>query len=216
MKLLKENALPFSFSAASFALVLGLWSRLPDPFPTHWNIRGEIDGWTPKPWGPLIMPLTILGLAALFSLLPRISPEKFSIERFGRVYRIITASISAVLFAVTVLTTLAGAGFGVDVGRGITIAIGVLFIVLGNFMGKLTRNLFVGIRTPWTIASDEVWLRTHRFGGKVFVLAGVGALVGSLIGYGVQALMAGAGFAAISSIVYSYVAWRDLGSPKGD
>jgi uncharacterized membrane protein len=61
------------------------------------------------------------------------------------------------------------------------LAVGVLFMLLGNYMGKLRRNFFVGIRTPWTLASDAVWERTHRFGGRLFVLGGLAMVIVALV-----------------------------------
>jgi uncharacterized membrane protein len=75
-------------------------------------------------------------------------------------------------------------------------------------MGKVTRNFFVGIRTPWTLASDEVWLRTHRFGGRLFVLAGLVLLVSAVLGGGWVVAAIAIGSAAVLSVVYSYVVYR--------
>jgi uncharacterized membrane protein len=76
---------------------------------------------------------------------------------------------------------LAGAGYVVSVPVVVMLAVGVLFMLLGNYMGKLRRNFFVGIRTPWTLASDAVWERTHRFGGRLFVLGGLAMVIVALV-----------------------------------
>ena len=81
---------------------------------------------------------------------------------------------------------------------------------MGNFLGKVTRNFFVGIRTPWTLASEEVWLRTHRLGGKCFVAAGFAVVAISLLGLGPWAMMAVILAAALVPVVYSYVIYRRL------
>jgi uncharacterized membrane protein len=81
---------------------------------------------------------------------------------------------------------------------------------MGNFMGKLTRNFFVGIRTPWTLVNDEVWLRTHRLGGKLFVAAGVVTAIAAFSGAGLYVMLAAVLAAAIVSVIYSYVVYRKL------
>jgi len=82
-------------------------------------------------------------------------------------------------------------------------------VVLGNFLGKVTKNFFVGIRTPWTLASDEVWLRTHRLAGKLAVLSGLGLIVCGLIGAGGPiASLAAAGLVGGVPAVYSYLLYR--------
>ena len=87
---------------------------------------------------------------------------------------------------------------------------GVLFIVIGNLLGKVTRNFFVGIRTPWTLASEEVWYRTHRLAGKLFVAAGLFMVVASLAGLRLWPLFVSLGVAALVPVVYSYVIYRRI------
>ncbi len=211
-KLLKQYFLAWLFVAASFAFVLALWSRMPEVVPVHWNARGEVNGTMAKPWGPLIGPLSGLGLVALLAVCPLISPKEFPMARFQRVYSIIVTALAGFLFVVTVAVTLAGAGLSVDVARIIGVAIGVLFMLIGNFMGKLTPNFFAGIRTPWTLASEEVWFRTHRLAGKLFFGAGLGAVLASLVSdvAGFVTIMAGTAVAAIGSMVYSYLVYRRI------
>ena len=100
--------------------------------------------------------------------------------------------------------------------RGAGAAVGILLAVLGNFLGKVTRNFFVGIRTPWTLASDEVWYKTHRLGGKLFVLAGLAVFVLSLAGAGPIAVGVVIGAAALISVVASYLFYRRIEGFKGE
>jgi uncharacterized membrane protein len=87
-------------------------------------------------------------------------------------------------------------------------AVGLLLIVLGNYMGKLRKNFFVGIRTPWTLASDDVWERTHRMGGRVFVLAGLASVVAALAGAAPGTMLYVLAAAAIVTVAYSYLIYR--------
>lgn len=208
----RQYGLAWLFVVGAFAVVAAFYDRMPDRVPTHWNARGEIDGYMSKPWGPLVGPLAGLGLVALLSVLPRVSPEKFTMERFRRAWAVIVTALAAFLFAVTLAVTLVGAGIPVDVPRVIGASIGVLFLVLGNFMGKLTPNFFAGIRTPWTLSNEEVWLRTHRLGGKLFFAAGAAGLVGALLRpeIGVAVILVGAVVAGVVPVAYSYVLWRRL------
>jgi uncharacterized membrane protein len=217
MKISRATLLSLALVAGAFVAAAVLYSRLPELVPTHWNVRGVADGFTPKPWGPFVLPLVMLGVFALLSALPRISPRGYRMDRFLRVYKILQTTILAFLFLVTLLVLLAGVGSPVPMERAILAATGLLFIVLGNFMGKLTKNFFVGIRTPWTLASDEVWLRTHRLGGKLFVLAGAGFVLAGLLGGGAVAPLIGAALVAavVIPIVFSYVLYRRLDGFSG-
>ena len=94
--------------------------------------------------------------------------------------------------------------------RVVSIGIGGLFIVIGNLMTRVRPNWFMGIRTPWTLSSDTVWRKTHRFGGVAFVIAGLCFLASSFLNskWTFYAAFASAIVAALSSVVYSYIAWK--------
>lgn len=221
MKITRTNILSLGLVILSFGMAAALYNRLPESVPTHWNARGDADGFTAKPWGPFVLPLTMAGVYVLLIIIPRISPRGYRVERFQNVFEIIQAALLAFLFMVTMLALLAGVGTPVPMDRAIHAGTGLLFIVLGNFMGKVTKNFFVGIRTPWTLASDEVWLRTHRLGGKLFVIAGLGLLASGLLGGGVVPLLVAVGIAAGIPVVYSYVLYRRIegfknGTPGDD
>ena len=221
MRITRTNLLSLGLVIGSFVITAALYNRLPESVPTHWNARGEANGFTAKPWGPFILPLTMVGLYLLLMIIPRISPRGYRVERFQNVFEILQATLLAFLFMVTMLALLAGIGAPVPINRAIQAGTGLLFIVIGNFMGKFTKNFFVGIRTPWTLASDEVWLRTHRLGGKLFVLAGLGLLVSGLLGGGgAMPLLAAVAVAGGIPAIYSYVLYRRLegfkNGPPGD
>jgi uncharacterized membrane protein len=210
MRLSRESLVCLILVVASFAFAGVLYGRLPDPVPTHWGVHGQVNGWMPKPWGAFMLPLSVAGTWLLFAVLPRISPRGYRIERFARVYGILQLSLVGLLFLVTCAALLAAVGVPMHIDRLVPASVGVLFAVLGNYLGKVTKNFFVGIRTPWTLASDEVWLRTHRLGGRLFVLAGLVVFVSGLLGGGVVPLVAAAGLAGLVPVVYSYLAYRRL------
>ncbi len=208
MKITRTNLFSWALVVLSFALVAALYQRMPESVPTHWNARGEVDDTTAKPWGPFLLPLILFGVQLVFVLIPRISPRGYRVERFQKVFEIMQAGVVAFLFFVSLLVALAGTGKAIAMDRAIYAATGLLFVLIGNFLGKVTKNFFVGIRTPWTLASDEVWLRTHRLGGKLFVVAGIGLFVSALLGAGAVAVLVATGVAAVIPVVYSYVLYR--------
>jgi uncharacterized membrane protein len=198
------------FVVAAFAASAALYPRLPDAIPSHWNVHGQVDGFSHKPLAPFILPLVMAGLLLLFHFLPSISPRGFRFERFSGVWSLFEAAVIGAMLLDHGLTLVAGLGKPVDVSRGAIAGTGLLLALIGNFLGKVTRNFFVGIRTPWTLASEEVWMRTHRFGGKLFVLAGLVLFVTGLAGAGVVLGFAAVIAAAIGSVVYSYVVYRKV------
>jgi uncharacterized membrane protein len=115
----------------------------------------------------------------------------------------------AFLLWMTALALLSGAGVANTMDRAPHAGIGLFLIVLGNFLGKTTKNFMIGIRTPWTLASDEVWLRTHRLAGKLAVVAGAVLFVSAFYIGGNEAVLLGAiGFAFGIPAIYSYVIYR--------
>jgi uncharacterized membrane protein len=211
MKITPRALLSPVFVVLSFALAAALYSRLPQTVPVHWDAHGRPNGFMSKPLGVFILPIVTLGTYLLLTVLPRISPRGYDIDRFARVFEVLKVAITAFMFLTTALALLAAAGAPVPIARVVPAAVGLLLAVLGNFMGKVTRNFFVGIRTPWTLASDEVWLRTHRLGGKTMVLGGVALLVSALAGGGFIVVgVAAVLVAAAVPIVYSYVLYRRL------
>ncbi len=214
MKLTRTDLLSVALVALSFGLAAALYTRLPELVPTHWDARGEVDGYTSKPWGPFLLPLTLAGVYALFFAIPRISPRGFRVERFQGVFATLQLTILSFLFLVTLLVLLAGIGVPVPLGHAVRAGAGVLFIIIGNFMGKLTKNFFVGIRTPWTLASDEVWLRTHRLGGKLFVASGLVLVVTGLLSGSIAPLLIAVAVASGVPVVYSYLLYRRIEGPK--
>ncbi|MDQ2970621.1 MAG: SdpI family protein [Acidobacteriota bacterium] len=210
MKLDRGQVLGLLFVAASLALTAAVYPRLPDPMPTHWSSEMEPDGFTPKPLGAFLPAGILGGVWLLFVVLPRISPRGFRFESFSRAWRVLQPTLMGFFFLVTSLILATAAGARVPLERALGASMGVMLIVLGNFMGKLTKNFFIGIRTPWTIASDEVWLRTHRLGGKLFVLAGVALFAAAAAGVGMVVAIGAVVVAALISAVYSYVLYRRL------
>src|ERR1700687_4686251 len=131
----------------------------------HWDLYGNANGYASRFVGAVLTPALMLAFLALFFILPRVAPKGYRLDQFLEVFGAIQLAVIVMLLAVHVLTLLAATGKQVRMDQAVVILTGGLIVVLGNYMGKLRKNFFIGIRTPWTLASDEVWARTHRFSG---------------------------------------------------
>lgn len=160
---------------ASFGLSAALYTRLPDAMPTHFDLAGHADGFVAKPLGPFVVPL--LGLVA-YAIIAAVVRR----QRSAAALQVLPAAVAALIFVVHAVALRAALDDTTDVARWILIASSLFTTVLGNYLGKLRRNRWIGIRTPWTLADDEVWLRTHRLGGRMFVAGGALALFAALAG----------------------------------
>lgn len=198
------------FILIALAAVVWLYPRLPAQLPVHWDLHGEVDGRLPRLWGAVFPALTILVLALLTALLPWISPRQFEIRPFAATFGVMMLAIQGMVLVIGLAVLLAGAGYALPIPAIAMLAVGVLLMVLGNYMGKLRKNFFIGIRTPWTLASDAVWERTHRLAGWLFVLAGVVVVAGVLLGAPIWLPLAAIVAATLIPVVYSLWIYRRL------
>jgi uncharacterized membrane protein len=209
METLRRYWLTWALLAATLLAPILVYDRLPDTVPTHWNVRGEIDAWMPKSIGAFAIPLISAFASILSVLAPALSPKGFEMNRIERVYPTIVAAIAATMLYVTILLLRAALGTPVAMHQHAVGIAGLVFVVVGNYLGKSTRNFFFGIRTPWTLASDEVWERTHRFAGPVFVVCGL-VLLGSALMDAVQlpVVLAAIAIAIVAPVLQSFLFWR--------
>ena len=171
--------------AMAGAVAIAYWlllPHLPERIPVHFDIHGRPDRWSSPSSLLWVGPGLMLFEIALFAVLPWLSPRRFGIEEFERTYlnlMLIIVGMNAYLFAVMAWAAMDP---GVPVPNLIIGGIAGLAVLLGNLMGKIRRNFFIGIRTPWTIASEKVWYATHRFGARSTVAGGLVALVLLVLG----------------------------------
>ena len=210
MKLSRLNWVTGGVLAVMFALAAWYFPQLPDPVPTHWNAAGEVDGWTPKPWGVWLMPVITLGTFLVLLVLPFISPKGFRLEQSRRAYDIVLFVVVCFLALTQLFSFRSAISGGQELTQFVPVAVGMLFLVLGNYLGKFQKNFFVGIRTPWTLASDEVWNRTHRLAGYMFMTGGVVIMLTGLLGLGVEWFIATVIVITIIPALYSLLLYRRL------
>ncbi|MFN1836195.1 SdpI family protein [Balneola sp. MJW-20] len=201
--------LTLPFIASAF-----IWEQVPETVPTHFNIHGEADDYGPK-WMLLIM---IPGIAVLTYLLmvflPSIDPKR-KIESTQKPIAGIRMVITLFFIALYAVTVLIAMGKQVDINTFVTIGIGLLFMILGNYMNSVKPNYFIGIRTPWTLEDPRVWKKTHRLGSKLWLLGGGMLILGQLLFGGnevISSTVIGVVIVplAVIPIVYSYILFKKL------
>jgi uncharacterized membrane protein len=160
-------------TAAVLVATAMAYPHLPDSIATHWNIRGQVDGYGPK-WTLYLAGAGVMaGVMLLMYCLPWLSPKNFQVDSFRSTYlqiMLVLLCMAAYFYGV-----LLWADFGrtVNLGR-LLVGGGCLAIVLcGNLMGKIRRNFYMGVRTPWALANERVWNATHRLAAKTMVAGGL-------------------------------------------
>ena len=210
MKFKRSLLVSWSFFMMAAVVAVWLYPRLPSEMPTHWDLQGQVNGTLSRFWGAAMPALAILGLAVLSWLLPVISPRRFEIRPFAQVFELVMLAVQAFMLVVGVATLLSAVGYPVAMPEVAMLGAGALFMILGNYMGKLRKNFFIGIRTPWTLASDAVWERTHRLRGWLVMLAGVVMIVATLLGAPPSVAIGAIVAAALIPIIYSLVIYKRL------
>jgi uncharacterized membrane protein len=178
---IKSEIWPWLMIVISFALSFYFYANFPEKVPTHWNIYGQPDAWSGRAFGAFFFPFLILGLYLLFLGFPYLDPKKERYEQFSHVYHVFKGLLVAFLAGLYLFTGLVSFGWPAPVNVYVPAAIGLLFIIMGNYFGKLKTNWFIGIRTPWTLSNEEVWSKTHRLGGKLYVIFGFLTIIGAIV-----------------------------------
>jgi uncharacterized membrane protein len=186
------------------------YPQLPNILPMHWDAHGQVNGWGPKWWLFLTGPGAMLALVVLFSALSWLSPKKFEVNSFRTTYLYIMIVMVAMLSYVHLLIVMSGLGLVLDVSRAVEGGACLLIALLGNVMGKVRRNFFVGIRTPWTIADERVWNATHRFAAKTFFAGGLIGLLAVIVRTQFWVPIAAILVATLIPVIYSLVFYKQL------
>jgi uncharacterized membrane protein len=193
--------------AAAFAASALCYSRLPERIPIHWNIHGEVDRFGDR-WTVFLMPCFMLLMMGVIALLPWASlrTEDIDVNRpvYGRLMVILVA-----LFAFIQAIILYGAFGGDSSSRLLIAGLCVFFGLIANLLGKIDRNCLIGVRTPWTIASERVWIETHRLAAWLGVAAAAIGFVLALLPFAppwIAFIVVMAGF--LYPVVHSFIAFR--------
>lgn len=201
---------PLLLALAGVGLSLAVYDRLPAAVGVHFDASGNPNGWMPRRVGAFFAPAMLLGFWAFFAFIRRIDSSSAG-DRFGDAYETIVASVLLLMFSTHAVVIATALGYPVPVARLAPVFMGLLFVVIGRAMGRTRPNWWMGVRTPWTLASEGVWTRTHRLAGHAMIGAGVVMLVAALAlptELGLPIVVAAAVASTIGPILYSYLTWR--------
>ncbi|NOZ81286.1 MAG: SdpI family protein [DPANN group archaeon] len=164
----------------SFLLALYYYPQMPEQMASHWNAAGQVDGHMGRFWGVFLLPIILVGLFLAYLAIPRIDPLKKNIKTFQPSYDLFMTALFVFLLYVYGISLVWNRGLTMDVTAMLIPALAILFYIIGIMVGKAKQNYLIGIRTPWTLADEEVWNITHRRAGKLFKVAAAIILVGLL------------------------------------
>jgi uncharacterized membrane protein len=211
MRLTKYDWISIAITILLFASAIYVYPTLSDKIPIHWNASGEVDGWG-APQTIFLFPAIVALIYGLFLAIPRIAVYKKNIQGFKH-FESMKLALVVFLSAFYLATFFATIGYDFKMNYVFMPIMAFLFIYLGYILKDIKRNFFIGIRTPWTLASDVVWKKTHELGGKVFVKLGILMLVGVFVPteYLLWFILLPIFVAVFIMIAYSYVVWKQEG-----
>lgn len=204
----------FALIAVSFAAAAWVAPGLPDRIPTHWNFKGEVDGYGGK-WTLFLMPAMMVPLLALFYFMPALSPRHFEVDRSRPTYLYImdiTFGLFAYMQAVLLFAVyeFVHGDRSFDLGRAFMAGIFLFFALMGYVIGKVRKNFYIGIKTPWTLASERVWDDTHRLAAWVMTGVGVFGFALTILGGPVWVSFVVLIGSMMSLVVYSFLHYKAL------
>ena len=176
------------------------WVQIPTGarLPVHWGVDGQPDSYGSKLEALFLVPLITALLVPIFYYLPNIDPRRLNLAQSIKAFRITWGGLLLVMAVV-------------DIGLIVPIMVGVMFVAIGNYMGKIRSNYMFGIRTPWTLTSELSWNKTHRLGGKIFMLIGVFLMVTGFLtpqAWWFYVLIGSILLMVVFLFAYSYLVWK--------
>lgn len=209
---IKKDWIIVALMILTLAVSLYFYPQLPDRMPSHWNIKGEIDGYSNKLFGVLGLNLMNIAFYFMFVLLPFLDPKKDNYTKFRSAYNIIRYTFHLFFIVMQFVIIASSIGYKVNVGMIVGLGISIMFILFGNVMGKIKHNYFVGIRTPWTLADETVWIKTHRLAAPLWVAGGIAVGIlsffnGTIAFIGLIMIIC---IISIIPIVYSYLYYKRI------
>ncbi|HEY4650580.1 MAG TPA: SdpI family protein [Pontibacter sp.] len=186
------------------------WPELPDRVPIHFNYKGEADGWGSKNFLAGLIVFITAGMNLLLLLIPAIDP-KAKISSMGSKYHQLRFMLALFMGALSVLIVYSAKVGNLEDTNFINLLVGFLFLSFGNYFQAIRPNYFIGIRTPWTLESENVWRKTHRLGGKIWIAAGVLICLTALLpdaATRITVFLTIAAIAVLIPVVYSFILSR--------
>jgi len=213
--MIKKNKITLLFTTLVILLPMAagllLWSRLPEQIPSHWGINGQVDGWSSKTFAVFGFPGLLAAIHWLCVLASSADPK--SKDYHPTMIRLVLWICPVISLVCNTLVYAAALGHTLNVPIIMCLIVGLMFIIVGNLLPKCRQSYTMGIKLPWTLANEDNWNKTHRFGGKLWVLGGVITLATAFFGnfwilLGILIVMVAA------PTIYSYCLYRKQNSQE--
>lgn len=185
------------------------YPRLPEQVPTHWDWQGQVNGWHTRGPAVVFLPMLALVMWGVLRALPSIDPRRANYRKFQPTYDFMIGAMLTAIALIHLMVLASAVGAPVAIHRVIPVAMGLMFVAIGNQLPRARSNWWFGIRTPWTLSNERVWERTQRVGGYLMTASGVVMIVSAFVFQFVGPLVLVCTLGSVfASVIFSYVAWR--------
>ena len=184
---------------------LMLWNMLPDRIATHWNAEGIADGFSSKPFAVFAMPAIMLALHWLCMIVTGADPKNKNIGGKPLALVLWICPVMSLLVGSMIYTT--ALGYKISVEVIMPLALGAMFVAIGNYLPKCKQNYTVGIKVPWALDNEDNWNQTHRFAGIIWVVGGVIMMATAFLG-SILIMLPITLIMTFAPVVYSYCYYR--------
>lgn len=178
---MKKYILPITISLISIGLSLYFYSLLPESMASHWNASGVVDGYSSKLSNVIMFPALQIFLFLLLIYIPKLDPKKDNIKKFEKEFYIFINSFLIFFTILQLQVFLWNTGYKIPMNNLMPALMGGLFLVMAYLIKNAKQNYTIGIRTPWTLHSENIWNKTHRLGAKLFAISGILSILSSLL-----------------------------------
>lgn len=198
------------FIASMLAASLAILPVAPEEMPVHWGLNGMPDRYGTRLEGLLLLPVIASGLYLLLRVLPRLDPRRKEYEHLDGVFGAMRIAIMAVITMMHLSIISTALGWQATPATVVPFCVGLLLALFGAALPSVQPNWIIGIRTPWTLSSDQAWERTQEHGGHLFIAMGLMLVVAAVVQapWLLVSTLALDGIAVLWMIGYSYVAWK--------
>ncbi len=184
---------------------LVLWDKLPEQVPTHFNLEGEADGWSSKAFAVFGMPLLLLAMHLVCVIGTSLDPKNKNIN--VKPFNLVLWIVPVISFVCCTLIYSVALGCEINVATYMCTFVGIVLILVGNYLPKCRQNYTIGIKIPWTLNDEENWNKTHRFAGKLWVICGIATVLFAVLGIAWFFFVTLVPIIAFP-MVYSYILYR--------
>lgn len=207
MKFFKDNLFSLILFLGLVAISFYFYPQLPSSIPTKFDFNGNPVQYSSREFVTILMPTIYLFLIFFIGIMVKASPEKFSMPNSKKAMDIIVAGCGLLFLGIHLGMVMDPGGKEIFV-RYFSFGIALFLTVVGNVFGKTERNFFMGVRVPWTIASEANWRATHRFCGKMMVLFGLALLALSFFYSSMPVAMIAILIPTLTPVIYSYLYYK--------